>query len=87
MISFLDDHVPLRARLTLPASLRIRGLYLGQGSLGLEILTLDAETEPSVTEIRHVWKDRLAGRAAPLIVIALRGDEATICGPGKQHLA
>jgi hypothetical protein len=84
MISFLDDFVPVRARLTPPPGLQVRGLYLGQGNLGLEILTLDAETEPKATFLRQVWKDRLGGRAAPLLAIALRGDTAIICGPAGE---
>jgi len=84
MPHFLDDHVPVRARPTLPPGLKVRGLYLGQGSLGLEILTLDSDTEPRSGAIRQVWKDRLGGRAAPLLVIALRGDTAIICGPAGE---
>ena len=84
MTQFLDDLVPVRPRLTLPPGLKIRGLYVGLGSLGLEILTLDAETEPRSGAIRQVWKDRLGGRAARLLTIALRGDTATICGPAGE---
>jgi hypothetical protein len=84
MTNFLDDHVPVRARFTLQPGLKIRGLYLGQGSLALEILTLDAETEPRVAALRQVWRDRLGGRAAPLLAIALRGNTAVICGPAGE---
>jgi hypothetical protein len=84
MTNFLDDHVPVRARLTLPPGLKIRGLYLGQGTLALEILTLDAENEPKGSAIRQVWKDRLGGRAAPLLAIALHGGTAIICGPAGE---
>jgi hypothetical protein len=84
MTNFLDDHVPVRARLTLPTGLKMRGLYLGQGNLALEILVLDADGEPKGTVLRQVWKDRLAGRAAPLLAIALRGATAVVCGPAGE---
>jgi len=85
MTAFLDHHVPVRARLTLPAGLTMRGLYLGQGNLGLEILALDAEAEPTPGTIWRVWKERLKGRAAPLLAVALHGDRALICGPSGEN--
>jgi hypothetical protein len=63
----------------------MRGLYLGQGNLGLEVLALDSHTELRASAIRQVWNDRLAGRAAPLLVVALRNDEAVICGPAGEN--
>ena len=87
MTAFLDDHVPLRPRLTLPSGLTLRGLYLGQGTLGLEVLALDAAIEPKSTALRQVWKDRLSGRAAPLLAIALYGNTALVCGPAGEDPA
>lgn len=84
MTSFLDDHVPVRVRPTLPAGLKLRGLYLGQGNLGLEVLALDATADPKDTTLRQVWKDRLGNRAAPLLAIAVHGDVAVICGPAGE---
>ena len=84
MTPFLDDHVPVRARLTPPSGLTARGLYLGQGNLALEVLVLDAQAEPKASSVRQVWKDRLGGRAAPLLVVALRNGVATICGPAGE---
>uniref|UniRef100_UPI001ED93AC7 hypothetical protein n=1 Tax=Roseomonas sp. B5 TaxID=1217720 RepID=UPI001ED93AC7 len=54
------------------------------GALSLEVLVFDSATEPKVTALRQVWKDRLGGRAAPLLAIALRGDVAIICGPAGE---
>lgn len=84
MINFLDDHTPRRVALTPPAGLKLRGLFLGQGNLGLEILVLDADAEPKLTALRQVWKDRLAGRATPLLAVALHAGTATICGPAGE---
>lgn len=84
MTAFLDDYVPVRARLSLPAGITMRGLFLGQGNLGLEVLTLDTQTEPTTRAIRQVWKERLSGRAAPLLVVVLRDGIAFICGPAGE---
>lgn len=84
MTNFLNDYVPRRVTLALPEGLMLRGLHLGQGNLGLEVLVLDAATEPKVTALRQVWKDRLGGRAAPLLTVALHGDTAVICGPAGE---
>ncbi|MFN7609865.1 MAG: hypothetical protein ACK5QX_02850, partial [bacterium] len=84
MTNFLDDHTPRRIALALPDGLTLRGLHLGQGNLGLEVLVLDAVTEPKVATLRQIWKDRLGGRAAPLLAIAIHGEIAVICGPAGE---
>jgi hypothetical protein len=84
MTSFLDDFVPVRARLNAPSGLTSRGVYLGQGALALEVLVLDALGEPKSSAIRSVWKDRLGGRAAPLLAVAINGNSAWVCGPAGE---
>ncbi|MET4625750.1 hypothetical protein ABIB83_002766 [Bradyrhizobium sp. I1.8.5] len=84
MNSFLHDFAPVRVRLGLPAGLTSRGVYLGQGTLALEILVLDAPTDAKVSVLREVWRGRLGGRAVPLLAIALRGDSAWVCGPAGE---
>ncbi|MEH2576520.1 Eco57I restriction-modification methylase domain-containing protein [Bradyrhizobium sp. AZCC 1708] len=84
MTSFLDDFVPVRARLNAPSGLSSRGVYVGQGSLALEVLVLDAVGEPKSGAIRSVWKDRLGGRAAPLLAVAINGSSAWVCGPAGE---
>src|SRR4051794_33773278 len=81
MISFLADHTPRRISVTPPAGLKLRGLYLGQGILGLEILVFEAEAEPKLSILRQIWKDRLNTRATPLLAVVLHGAFATVCGP------
>ena len=85
MTSFLDDLVPVRVRINAASRLTPRGLYLGQGTLALEVLVLDVASEPKTSVLREVWKDRLGGRAAPLLVIALCSDTAWVCGPAGEN--
>ena len=85
MTPFLADHAPLRARLTLPAGLTMRGVYLGQGNPALEIMTLDAQGDPKAGALRQAWKDRQGNRAAPLLAVALHGHDAFLCGPAGEN--
>jgi hypothetical protein len=85
MTSFLDNHVPLGPQIKLPAGLKLRGLYLGLGNPALEVLVLDADTDPRIGQVRAIWSERHGGRAAPLLVVALRGDTASICGPAGEE--
>ncbi|MBX9701183.1 MAG: hypothetical protein K2X74_17230, partial [Acetobacteraceae bacterium] len=64
-----------------PPGLTLRGFFLGQGNPALEVLLLDAAAPPRHPALRQLWKERQKNRAAPLIVAALHGAEATLCGP------
>jgi hypothetical protein len=81
MISFLDELAPVRARLGLPAGFTSRGVYLGLGTLALEILVLDTATDAKAGVLREIWKERLGSRAVPLLVVAVHRDSAWVCGP------
>ncbi len=56
-------------------------LFLGNGSNALEIAVLESAVQLTVTNLRAIWKSRLAGRATPLLVVILYGNSAAICGP------
>ena len=57
------------------------GFALGQGQAPLEVVVWEPATQPAVTAMRTAWKDRHAGRAAPVLLIAIYGNRAAICGP------
>ncbi len=81
MSQFLEDYVPVRVQLKLAAGLELRGLFLGQGNQALEVLAVVAATPPKFETLRKLWTERLGGRAVPLLLVALHGDAASICGP------
>lgn len=58
------------------------GLALGNGSSPLEVVVATADAEPRLPNVRSTWKERNRGRAAPLMLVVLHGDKATVCGPG-----
>ena len=58
------------------------GLALGQGTSALEVLVTRCTAPPAAVTLRTAWKARNAGRAAPVLFVALHGDErASLCGP------
>ncbi len=85
MIPFLEDLESRPARVTVPAGLTLRRLHLGAGNPALEVLVLDSATTPRAPTLREAWKTRHGGRAAPLMVVALHGDGAWVCGPAGEE--
>jgi hypothetical protein len=63
----------------------LRGLALGQGASPLEVVIADSSTEPRLPDLRSVWQARQGGRAAPLVLVVLHGDKATLCGPAGDE--
>lgn len=84
MAEFLDDLVPVRAQLSLSSDMRLKGLYLGNGNPALEVLAVESNSAPRVETLRKLWNDRLGGRAVPLMVVALHGGSAIVCGPAGE---
>ncbi|MFH1276827.1 MAG: hypothetical protein ABIK65_00380 [Candidatus Eisenbacteria bacterium] len=76
------EGVPLRP-VSLPAgaAFSARGLALGQGASPLELLVATSAAPPKATALRSAWKARHAGRAAPLLLVVLHADRASLCGP------
>ena len=56
------------------------GLAIGQGRGGLEVAVTRADHRPTQQVMRAVWNARLGGRAVPLLLVALHGDRAALCG-------
>ena len=78
---FLDG-VSLRP-VSLPsgAPLTALGLALGLGTSPLELLVTTSAAPPNATTLRSAWKARNAGRAAPLLLVVLHAERASLCGP------
>jgi hypothetical protein len=60
------------------------GLAIGPGSGGLEVAVARAGRKPGQETMRAVWKARHRGRAVPVLLVALYGDRAALCGPGGE---
>ena len=85
-MAFLDGFTRRRVHLRDRPKLRPLGLYLGQGNLALEIVSLSGTAEPSPPGLKDSLEGTLAGRGVPLLLIAIHSNSATLCGPaGEDH--
>jgi hypothetical protein len=82
---FLADLPKRSPRFERPIPFEVVGLYVGQGALGLEVLVVRSARLPAATDLRSVWKQRLGGRAVPLVLVVLGSRDASICGPAGEE--
>ena len=61
------------------------GLWIGQGSLALEVVAVEPERRPTAADMRTAWKKRLAGRAVPLLLVSVTREVAFVCGPSGDE--
>lgn len=61
-----------------------RGLILGKGTPGLEVLVYTGKRKPSKDGLHKAWKERLSGRGIPLIIVAIYGNSCTVCGHSER---
>ena len=59
------------------------GYTFGEGPNPLEVVVVQADRRPSAVNLRAAWTKRSAGRASPILVVALHADRTnvSICGP------
>jgi len=55
-------------------------LFIGKGMNALEVAVASSIRNLSDGDIRRIWKARNANRAAPLLLVILHSDQASICG-------
>lgn len=61
------------------------GLWIGQGTSGLEVALASSTQPPTAPKLIEAWKRRQGGRPAPLLLICLFNGRAFLCGPtGEQ---
>jgi len=81
MMAFLSD-VELRPLiLSHGQGLKPIGLALGKGSQGLEVAVAEVTEQPSAGTLKAAWRARVAGRATPVLLVALHDGKASLCGP------
>ncbi len=83
---FLQDFSPRPVKLATHAEFQSPVLAMGQGASPLEVVITQSTKEPALPAVRAAWKNRQQGRAAPLILISLYGDNrAALCGPAGDE--
>mgnify|MGYP001135519095 CR=1 FL=1 len=85
---FLIDHDPRPLALSTPVGVRPVDLFVGSGGMALEVAVLEADQEPTATQLRELHRERLGRRAAPVVIVVLWGrDRAAICGGPPESLS
>lgn len=84
-MNFLDE-LPRRPLPQKVSGFSPLGLYLGAGDLGLEVAVYESASRPTSKALQDAWKERRGTRAAPVLVVALQGDRAWVCGPSGENL-
>ncbi len=49
------------------------------------IIPQAAAAKPTAVALQAAWRARRGGRASPLLLVALNGDEAALCGPAGEY--
>ncbi len=82
MVSFLKRHDRISFAFSQDYGLSPDGVAIGRGSNALEVAVTRTSRRPPTMQLRRAWVDRLGGRPNPLLLIAIYGDHAALCGPG-----
>lgn len=79
---FLEDLTARKLAISLPPTLTPECLYIGNDptNLALEVAVVSARRRPTNQDITKAWRTRRAGRATPVLLIAIYGDKACLCG-------
>lgn len=61
-------------------------LFLGNGSLALEVVVVASDGRPRITDLRAMFRARSGRRAAPVLIVAPWGaGRAAVCGPTEHN--
>ena len=62
-----------------------KGMFLGQGSQGLEVVVFNSESKPGSNILHKAHKERRDGRASPILVVVVHSQGASLCGTGGDQ--
>lgn len=85
--SFLADTRLRKVNISRNCPFQLVGLALGQGASALEVLVVTYNSEPPTSALHSLWSARHGNRAAPLLLVVLYGDKATVQGPTSDNPA
>lgn len=85
---FLDDLLAREWTPWTPHEARPRlqpaGLFLGNGAHAVEVAVAECAAAPPRTRLLEAWKQRRAGRAAPVLLVVLHPGGAALCGASGE---
>jgi hypothetical protein len=84
---FLEHHDARRLTDDAPAGLHAEGLFLGLGSMPVEVAVFTANRPLAAADLRRLHDGRKGGRASPVVIVALHGaGRAALCADdGTEH--
>ena len=77
---FLADQMERPWTLSAKHKLRTEGLFVGDGPNTVEVAVARANTAPPRAVLLAAWRERRAGRAAPVLLVVLHAKGASLCG-------
>ncbi len=82
---FLSDEDPRPLTLQGTSGISAHSLFVGPGRQGLEVALVTTTVKPTDGTLQSVWEARRSHRATPVLLVALYGERAAICGPSGQR--
>jgi hypothetical protein len=82
--AFLPERLPRPLAIGPQPGLQPIALHLGQGQNAFEVIVLAAAAKPAAAALQAAWKARRAGRASPVMLVAIYGDKSALCGPAGE---
>ena len=89
-MNFLSQLTKRRYTNELPTGLTAEGLFtFEKADNPLEVALVSAREKPKRKDLATAWRTRRGGRATPVLLVAIYGDEtkASLCGPSGENPA
>jgi hypothetical protein len=83
-VPFLSERTPRPLSLQ-QSGLEPLALHLGHGQNAFEVVVVSAKTKLTAGALQSAWKARRGGRASPVLLVALHGGEAALCGQAGEN--
>ena len=77
---FLADRMPRPWKLDAKHGVRTEGLFVGNGPHGIEVAVARSDGPPKRSVLLAAWRERRGNRAAPVLLIVLHAEGASLCG-------
>lgn len=83
-VGFFSDLLPRPWTPDAGSGLQPAGLFVGEGTHGVEVAVATASRAPARAALVAAWKARKGRRAAPVLLVVLHSGKATLCGAAGE---
>jgi len=81
---FLSELSPRYWQLDSKHEILPKSLFIGKGANALEVVVATATCLPNNSKLIDIWKERRAGRAAPVLLVVVNSEQASIVGAAGE---